>query len=164
MTVLNTGHEYINVDGLTVEKDALSIAERLAEYDPNLVILCLNADSTSFTDAPFILAEKCPDGELRRVFEFWELNASILERVELADTTKHDIQAKIDYINAQVTKSNKQKYKEKKLEILERGMGLLKSKTTAYSFPVEEGIMTVSDNKPAKIREHTHGDNRTHFT
>ena len=79
--------DFVALDGMIVERDALRIAEAIRDYDPNLVLLCLDPDrAEGISDAPFIVAECCPDGVLRPVFRAWELNDLILERIRLADT------------------------------------------------------------------------------
>ena len=62
MTTLDVGSEYINVDGNLVEADALRVAEAVRDYDENLCIICIDPNTSDINDAPFIVAQRCPDG------------------------------------------------------------------------------------------------------
>ena len=148
---LNTGQEYINVEGNLVEKDSLQIAERLAEYDPNLYIICLEPTEAGINDAPFIIAELCEDGEMRRVFEAWELNASILDRVMQADTSKYDVLSEMDKINDKIRRNNTQRYEEIMLENKEQATAVLKSRKSTYTLPnAHGGISKIHYDRPAE--------------
>jgi hypothetical protein len=147
---LNTGAEFVNVDGNIVEADALRIAEAINDYDENLVVLCVDPARSNFNDAPFIIAEAKPDGTFDRIFECWELNQSVLERVEQADMTRYDIQAKIDRINAEVKGQWTKRYQERKeiwKDIVITGLKNRKSSFT-YKDPNTGDLVTISDNKP----------------
>lgn len=152
MTVLDVGSEYINVDGQMVEKDALRVAEALRDYDENLSIICIDPNVADINDAPFIIAQKCPDGVLRRVFECWELNNTVLERIEASDTTRNDIQSYIEYKNAESRKESRMRYQEKRWEIKDIGASLLKNKKSSftYSDPTTGEKVTIHENKPSE--------------
>lgn len=153
MTALNVGgEEFINVDGAMVEKDALHIAERIAEYDPNLYVICIPPEEAGINDAPFIIAEACPDGQLRRVFEAWTLDASVLERIQAADTSKYDILSDIDKINDRIKRKAQQRYEEKRLEIQDIGTHVIKTKKSKYTIKKDDGSMlTIFDDRPAEV-------------
>lgn len=149
---LFTGEEYVNVDGQLVEKDALLVAEAINEYDPSLRVLCVDPVKAGFNDAPFIIAQQCPDGVLRRIFECWKLDNSVLARIESADTTRHDVQARIDWINAEATKASKKRYEEKKELRRDIGAAILKSKKSSFSYrdPETNEMVTIHDSKPSE--------------
>ncbi len=150
MSVLSTGAEYINVDGNIVEKDALLVAEAINDYDPNLFVICVDPHIANINDAPFIIAEKGPDGVMRRIFEVWELNNSVLQRIEAADTTRHDVQSKIDYVNSQVRGQWKKRYEERKdvwKDIFVTGLKHSKSSFT-YRNPDTGEFTTIHEHKP----------------
>ncbi len=152
MSVLNVGGgEYINVDGNMVEKDALHIAERLAEYDPAIHVICIPPELAGINEAPFIIAELCPDGEMRRIFECWELNASVIERVQFADSHHYDVQSKIDYANSKVYRQQQQRYEERRLETIDISKHVLKTKQSKFTFRNEDGTKTtIFDDRPAE--------------
>ena len=143
MTHLNVGgDQYVNVDGAMVEKDALLIAERLAEYDPNLYVICIDPEVSEINDAPFIIAEMCPDGNMRRIFECWELNQSVIDRVMASDTSKYDILRDMDKINARVKADAQNRYKEAALENLDISKHILASPKSSYTAPNANGETT----------------------
>lgn len=152
MTVLDVGSEYVNVDGQLVERDALRIAEAIRDYDENLCIICVDPATSDINDAPFIIAQRCPDGVLRRVFECWELNNTVLERIEAADTTRHDIQAYIEFKNAEARKESRMRYQEKRLEIQDIGASLLKHRKSSFSYrdPNTSEMVTIYEDRPAE--------------
>jgi hypothetical protein len=143
MSQLNVGgDQFVNVDGAMVEKDALLIAERLAEYDPNLHVICLDPMKAEINDAPFIIAELCADGQMRRIFECWELNNSVLDRIMAADTSKFDILSDMDKINERAKKNMKTRYEEQHLENLDISKHILESKKSSYTAPNSRGETT----------------------
>lgn len=149
---MQTGtEEYVNVEGNLVEKDALAIAERLADYDPNLYIICVDPNVADFTEAPFMVAELCPDGQMRKIMEVWELNNSVIERVMQADTSKYDVLTEMDKINAKIKLNNQQRYEEVMLENKEMATSIIQSPKTSYTFPNSHGgISKVFYNKPVE--------------
>lgn len=134
MTTFFTGEEYINVDGNLVEKDALRVAEAVNDYDPNLFIVCVDPHTAAINDAPFMVCEKGNDGVMRRIFEVWELNSTVLERIEAADTTRHDVQARIEHINAEVRGEWTERYKERKGVFGDLMLSGLKNKKSSFSY------------------------------
>jgi hypothetical protein len=149
---LDVGNQYINVDGHMVERDALLVAEAINEYDPKLKVICLPPEKADINDAPFIIAHEGPDGVLRRVFECWQLDHSVLARIEAADTTRHDVQAKIDWINAEARRASKKRYEEKRLIKHEIGTSVIASKKSSFSYkdPDTGELVTIYDNKPSE--------------
>lgn len=98
--------------GVYVERDVLSIAERVKEYDENLSIKFCEPSLANPTDAPYKLVERCKDGVERVVFDIWELNASILDRLYDADTQKNNILLSIDGKNLIAQKAQQRRYEE----------------------------------------------------
>lgn len=87
--VFDPGNGYIVIDGQVVEKDALRIAEKLKEYDPNLEVICLDPAKAEVNDSPFIICEYV-NGVFKRIFETWTLDDRVLDRIKLADGQKFD--------------------------------------------------------------------------
>lgn len=150
--VLDVGSEYVNVDGHIVEKDALLIVEAIKEYDPNLEVICIDPHKADINDAPFIIAQHCPDGVLRRIFECWKLDQSVLARIEAADTTRHDVQAKMDWINSEAKKEAKKRYKEKTAEFVDIGSVLLKHRKSSFTYkdPKTGDMVTIHEDRPSE--------------
>lgn len=149
---LNVGTEdYVNVDGALVEKDALGVAEALAAYDENIFIFCLDPNVAGINDAPFIISELCPDGQYRRIFECWQLDKSVVDRVMQADTSKYDVLTQMDKINDRVRRNAQQRYEEIMLENKEMAVSVLKSPKSTYTVPNSQGgISKIHYNKPAE--------------
>lgn len=152
MPDLDTGIGYVNVDGAMVEQKSLTIAEELAAYDPTLHIICVDPAIADFAEAPFIIAELCPDGKFRRIFEVWELTPDIVDRVRLADTHSTDVMAHLDYLAAQKRSEGVQRYKERRAFEVDVGKSILKSKKSVYTYRNPEGkLVKVFDNKPREV-------------
>lgn len=145
----------VNVDGMLVEEDALRIAERLAETHPNVAILCVDPELADFNDAPFIVAELCADGQYRRIFEAWQLDERILERVYAADRfTGADLLARIDAQNAAVKKEQHRRYRDEMAEKADLAAIVMKhvdkhSKAT-FNDPNTGDKVTIYDDRPAE--------------
>jgi len=84
--ILDLGNGMIQIDGLIVDKALYSIMEKVKEYDPNLEVMYCDPNRAEPFDAPWVIVERCNDGLYRRVFEVWDLNESVLERIYNADT------------------------------------------------------------------------------
>ena len=148
---LQTGKELIDVDGNLVEADALHIAERIKEYDPNLEILCLDpARAESVTEEPFIIAEKCRDGVLRTVFRCWELNEFVLTRIQMADGTRFNALDTIEKNEEKIRQDNQRRYEEKMAESRDmvKHIAGMKSKYTIRDRQTGE-LITFYDDRPS---------------
>ena len=152
MSILDTGDptRMINVDGMIVERDALSIAERLKEIDPDLEVMCINPEMSGINDAPFIIAERCPDGNLRRIFECWELNKSVIDRVLAARMTGQDLLAEIDKKNNAVKLEQQRKFKDEMAARSELTAAILRSQKSKFTFKDGDTMVTIHENKPAE--------------
>lgn len=99
-------------EGVYVERDVLNIAEKVYEYDSNLKIKACNPSLADFDSAPYILVEKCKDGVERIVFNIWDLNETVLERLYASDTQKNNILVDLDGNNLIVREQQNQRFKE----------------------------------------------------
>jgi hypothetical protein len=153
MTYFDPGHgELVIVDGQIVERDALHIAERIKDYDPNLEILCLDPErAESITDAPFVICERLPNGQLVRIFEAWSLDASVLERVARADQSKFNALDTIEEAERKFRAANERRYQEKRLEIQDLVASVAASKKSSFSFTDRNGEkVTLYEDRPAE--------------
>lgn len=121
-------------DGSVVEHDVLNVVEKITAYDPRLKVKYCDPALTEFGDAPYKLVEVCPDGMERVVFDIWELDERILERLRAADTFKGDILAQIDSHNALVRKRQNQRFRETVGEANDIFSHYLRSPKTTYSW------------------------------
>ncbi len=152
MVQLNPGSgRLINVDGALVEEDALRIVEQIAEYDPRLHVVCLVPEKAAFNDAPFILCEEQPDGTLRRVFEFWELDARILERIRMSDGQHQSIIKALEDMEAKIKKDAEQKIDDDLAASREKLVAIAANNTNSYSYIDEDTSekVTIYDDRPS---------------
>jgi len=86
------GHgQYVVLDGVIVERDALYIAEKINDYDPDLQLICLESEAlASIHDAPFLVIRDRGNGVFERVLEAWELDDRIIERLFTADCARNN--------------------------------------------------------------------------
>lgn len=148
--VFDPGNGYLVVDGQVVERDALRVAESLKEYDPNLEVICLDPTKADVNEAPFIICEYV-NGVFKRIFETWQLDDRVLDRIKLADshkfdpTLRYEDMQKVDYERKQA------RFKDimaEKKDLIEH-VAHMKSK---YSFKDEDTgeKVTLFDDRPAE--------------
>jgi len=142
---------YVVVDGMIVERDALSIAERLKDYDPNLEIMCLDSDMEfhEMSDAPFVICCRREDGSLYKIFEAWELDERIIERVAMADGARINIFNHAVALETAKRKEIQDRYNEKHLENTDQFIHAMLSKKNTYTLHNSEGeLVRVHGDKP----------------
>lgn len=154
---LNTNREIVNVDGFLIERDVLNVVERIKAYDPNLEVLCLDPNKADFADAPFIVAERCKDGQLRRVFEVWELDERVLERVWLSDTQRHDVQTRLEKNNQAARENSSRKFKEERDEAKDVVAHIFASAKGTYTWRNDDGALVQINDDPTR-KPITHAD------
>lgn len=126
--------QFIRVQGIPVEKDALRIAEKVHEYDPSLRVQYLE-QAESVGEPPFRIVEHCRDGVDRPVFSVWILDNTVLERIWLADNQKFDVNARLDITNARAKAQEGRRFKEKLEEAHEVTTAVLASPKSSYTVP-----------------------------
>jgi hypothetical protein len=142
---------YVVVDGMIVERDALSIAERLKEYDPNLEIMCLDSDMYyhEMSDAPFVICCRRPDGTLYKVFEAWELNERIIERVAMADSNRINVFDRVVSLEEAKRKEVQERYHEEHLENTDQFVHAMLSRKNTYTLKnAEDELVRIHSDKP----------------
>lgn len=154
----DNGREIVNVNGHLVEKDVLGIVERIRAYDSHLDVLCLDPTKADFCDAPFIVVELCNDGHWRRVFEVWELDERVLQRVWAADTAKHDVQGRLEKANELARQEVHRRYQEASEESKDIVAHIFASAKGTYTFqsPASGKLVEVNDDparQPVRIVE-----------
>jgi len=125
----------INVGGVLVEQDALRIAERIHEYDPNLKVVFLNDAARSVSEPPYKIVERCKDGVERPVLSCWKLDETVFQKLFLADTARWDVSGRLDGINSQARQAQNRRYKEQRDEAKEIVTTVLKSPKSNYTVP-----------------------------
>lgn len=158
---LNTGKEIINVDGMLVEKDLYELVQRIKAYDENLEVMYLDPSRSlgEFSDAPWIIAERCKDGQLRTVFSVWDMNESVLERIWNADNQKFHVQAKMEQHNANVRAEVARRYQEQRDEAMDIVEHILRNPRIRYSFPSTTGETVTLDDTVGVIKRVGEPDN-----
>jgi hypothetical protein len=146
-----TGNHVV-IDGNVVERDALRIAEAIRDYDPNLVLLCLNPErATGITDEPFVVAERGKDGILRPVLRAWVLDDKVLERLYNSDTQRHDVLHALVTTEEKNRKASQQRYQEKRDELKDvvAHIAGMKSRYTVRDSDTGD-MLTFYDDRPAE--------------
>jgi hypothetical protein len=148
--------QYIVIDNMLVDKKMHDIAQKIDEYDEHLCILCVDPAWCEFSEAPFVLAEivDTKDGpQVFKVFEFWELNDSILERIYASDTRRVDVLAEMDKNNKKVKDEEHRRYREKMQATADLAASIITSRKSSYTYTDEDrdAKVTVYDDRPAKV-------------
>ena len=158
MAKLNTGPEWVDIDGMIVEKDCLRIAEAVKAYDENLEILC-NTNCENLSEAPYVLVEHCKDGEYRRISEFWELNDDVLVTIEAADGQKHDLVAMINGKKERLKRDADRRYRDLREDIKDRVAHIagMKSRYTVEDPRTGELLAFYDDRPPVRGAENIKG-------
>lgn len=123
--------------GEQVERDALNIAIKIREYDSNLRLKYITDPNVS--EAPYALFELCKDGHERMVFEIWELDDRVVDRIRLADNDSNDILARIDAQNGKIKAENKRRYEDKIAEKHDIFKHAFAASGQTYSFVSDDG-------------------------
>lgn len=146
-----TGNHVV-LDGQVVERDALRIAETIRDYDPNLVLLCLDPErAEGISDEPFVIAERGKDGILRPVLRAWVLNDQILERLYNCDTHRHNVYNALVSSEERQRKVVQDRYQEKREEIKDvvAHIATMKSRYTVKDSQTGD-LLTFFDDRPAE--------------
>lgn len=143
--------------GVYVERDALMIAEKINEYDPNLRLKYCERPS-SLSDAPYKLIEICPDGHERIVFDIWELDDRVIEKLYAADTQKFDINAILDTTNQKAKDAKERRYKDLQAEATEIAESVFKSEKETYKMtdPFTGNKLKIRQHGPTSVEEPDH--------
>lgn len=120
-------------EGVLVEEDVLGIVDRIKHYDPNLIVQYCDPVKAEFSDAPYRIMEMCPDGFLRLVFEVWELDARVIDRIAAADSQRHNILADLDIGNQKVKEGEQRRYKDEVDALSEMVRDVLRSPKDTYT-------------------------------
>jgi hypothetical protein len=142
----------LNLDGYLVDKHFHDFMVRLRNYDENLTVAALDGQMAELYDAPFVILELCADGNLRAVFECWELNDSVFERLSLADTKRVDVLGHIDKITAQMEAAEDRRYRDKMEENKALVEAVVRNQKSRYTFKDNETgeKVTIYEDRPSK--------------
>jgi hypothetical protein len=132
-------------EGVYVEADVMGIVARIQEYDPNLKVKFLGHGGDA-GDAPYKLVELCPDGLERVVFDIWELDNRILDRIMAADNARGLVIEGVEKANAKARIDMTRRYRESMDEANDIVKTFLKSKTKS-KWTVKDGdrLVTIED-------------------
>lgn len=131
-------------DGSVMEEDLYGIVERVRNYDPSLRIKYLACNGV-VSDAPYAIFELCPDGIERKVFDIWELDERVMERLYAADNRKHNILANIDANNNKVRAEQQRNFYERQLADADLIETMLKSNKGRWTFKNDKGALVQID-------------------
>lgn len=143
--------DFLAVDGHVVERDALHIAERIKEYDSNLEILCLDPQLADLNDAPFIICERLPNGTLSRVFECWELDERVIDRIARSDTVHNDVLVDLEGKELLQRVQNEKRYEEKRDANIDLVKTIARHTKSSFVFKNDrDEKVTLYDDRPYK--------------
>lgn len=116
MTYFDPGNgDHVVIDGMIVERDALRVVEALKEFDEYLEVIC-NTSTDEISEAPYIICERVPDGEgswkLVRIFEAWQLDDRVLDRVKLADGRRFSLEQAYTNILGEQERKREARYRD----------------------------------------------------
>jgi hypothetical protein len=130
-------------NGVTVTDDVYSIAKKVQDYDHNLRLKGnLNPE---YYDAPYAIFETCLDGIERMVFEVWELDQRVLDRIYAADQAKNSVLLDLEGRNLLAKQNLNKRYEEKRLEAKDIIVTMLKSPKGRWKWKSDEGKLVTFD-------------------
>lgn len=139
---------------LREQDDVFRVVEQIRAYDPNLDVAYLDPDKGSISDAPYVIVEHCRDGKTRLLFSVWQLDASVMDRIYAADTTKFDVEGAIDLANAKARKEIEDKRAEVFGEAKDVVKHIIANPKGTYSFPnTRDEVVTLRDDEGITKRE-----------
>lgn len=142
--------DFIMIDGNIVERKAHAIVQKIKEYDEDLDVFCIDPShpDVTFADAPFVIVRRTPNGTYERVFEAWELDDRIIERLWLSDGQKNnqlDILVKMEEKKKREEEYAKSQKMGANHELFASAMATPKS---SFSFRNEAGeLVTIKDDE-----------------
>jgi hypothetical protein len=142
--------DHVMVDGNIVERDALRIAEAIKDHDENLEVLCLDPNrAEGVSEEPFIIAERCKDGVMRPIFRCWQLDDTVLQRIQLADNNRFSTLKTIEESEAAFKADNERRYVEWRAEAKDivKHIAGMKSRYTVRDSNTGE-LLTFFDDRP----------------
>lgn len=128
----NKAPEIVMVQGIPVERDALRIAEAIAEYDENLRLQFV-PESASMGDPPFRVIERCRDGVERVAMYAWKLDGELLQRIQAADCAARDLDAIITKKNREAKDRLNRRYRDTMDEANDIAASVIKSDKSKYT-------------------------------
>lgn len=152
---LPSGEKKHWIDGKWVEHDALRIAERVNEYDPNLFVQYLER-AAAIGDAPFRVVYRNPqrgldqnNAELYTVLYAWQLDERLLDRIRAADSHRFNVLGKLELDNEKLVTEGKRRYFEIREENKAKVASVLASRKTEYTLHNDKDeLVRISDHKP----------------
>lgn len=84
-----------------VDDDLFGIVSEIKRLWPNLTVQYLDPDRAGLSDPPYRIVENTANGPVQ-VMGVWALDASVLDRLHLANSQRFDIEALVDKENAKV--------------------------------------------------------------
>lgn len=148
-----SGSDLIDVNGFLVERDALRVAEAIRDYDPNLVVLCVDpAHVEGISEEPFVIAERDGAGILHTVLRAWTLDNTVLDRIKLADTQKFDVYGKLLRLEQDNKKQTDYQYNQRRDETKDIVAHIVADRKSRYTVPDDRTgeIITFYDDRPAE--------------
>jgi hypothetical protein len=140
---------YIQIaEGAYVEEDVLRVVDKIRETYPHIRVKYCEPGTGTFDSAPYKIVEICRDGIERVVFDVWELNDLVLERLYASDTLKHDVLAQIDRNNALVRKNQLRQFQESMDDAADIVKHVLQRQAGSYTFPRDDGAIVKVDGDP----------------
>lgn len=144
--------EFIELDGAIVEVDALNVVERIRNYDEKLDVMCIDPLKAGINDAPFILIWLNNSGQWEKVFEFYELDDRVLERIYNADQQRFDAFTRTVKMEEYVKKQRESRYNEVKDEAKEKMLAAVVNKSSSFSIHNKQGdLVKIHENSPRSI-------------
>ena len=138
--------------GVVVERDVLGVAAEIQRRYPNLRVQYLEGMSMGVTEAPYQIVESGKDGNDYVFMQVWELNDSVLDRIEQHNTHSVDLDAVVNKANENARKAQEKLYKESLAEAHEKAAAVIKTPKDTYT--MRDGDKTI------KFRSHGKHDVR----
>jgi hypothetical protein len=155
MVTFDDGKNYIQMGHLLVEEDALRIAQAVKDYDENLDIICLDPSmpGVKCTSAPFMVIQRVRDGTYQKVFECWELDMRVLERLWAADQHRNNQWQTLQQMELAAKEGMEKRYRERIIEAGELAFDILKSPRSSYTVLNKDGDeLTFREDSPVVTR------------
>lgn len=122
-------------DGSFISERVSRTVELIRERYPQLDVVWIPPAKRAVGDAAFAITERLPTGQVVVAFHVQtedEMNESVLGQIYLADTTKHDVQTRLE-ANQQAARDLKRKeYEETMAESADIAISILKSGRARY--------------------------------
>jgi len=140
-------------NGAIVERDVLGVAAEISRRWPNLRVQYLEPGSSfGVTEAPYQIVERGKNGKEYVAMQVWQLDSSVIKRLEAIDTNYVDIDAVVTRANENAKREQRRLEQESMHEAHEKFAAVVRSPKDTYVVTDGDKKITIRSNGEHDVR------------